>query len=330
MKPTKELRRGRRGFGLAAERLEERIVMSAGEGSTFAIMPGTVSTPNQVSTLNFKIDPTLFSTTNKHGTIEIGIDVAPASSSSSSTTNTLKPEIVSVTDSSGHGIPVQHFHYSPKIIKANKLKTNLASSVIVSLKVPAKGQPAADYSVHVEGLGQTTGTYLVGFYLPGDVGGTGTVTAADLKTIKQDHGMTAANSKYNFDADVTRTGIITQEDYTIAKKDLGATTQVSPLVSVNLDPASNPANDNVTPYSVVHFAGEVTPNATITFVDQSGGASTVATAGSNGQYSIMVPLVSGTNTFTVSTSDGFGQSISGQITPVVYDPNSPNPTAATS
>ncbi len=327
MKPTKEPRRGRRGFGVAAERLEERIVMSAGEGSTFAIMPGTVTTPNQVSSLKFEISPTLFTTSNKHGTIEIGIDVAPAASSSSATTNTLKPEIVGVTDSSGHTIAVQHFHYSPKIIKANKLTTSLSSAVIVSLKVPAKNSPAADYSVEVAGLGQTTGTYLVGFYLPGDVGGTGTVSAADLKTIKQDHGMTAANSKYNFDADVSRTGIINHEDYVIAKKDLGVTTQVSPLVSVNLDPASNPAADNVTPYSVVHFAGEVTPDATVTFVDQNGGASTVTTAGSNGQYSIMVPLVSGSNTFTVSTSDGFGQSISGQISPVVYDPNSPNPTA---
>ena len=38
----------------------------------------------------------------------------------------------------------------------------------------------------------------------------------------------------------------------------------------------------------------------------------------------MVPLVTGSNTFTVTTMDAFGQSISGAITPVVY-----SPTAAT-
>ena len=47
------------------------------------------------------------------------------------------------------------------------------------------GQPANDYSVQVKGLDLTTGQYLVGFYLPGDVAGTGTVTQADLQTIKQ-------------------------------------------------------------------------------------------------------------------------------------------------
>jgi hypothetical protein len=328
MKPSKELRRGRRAFGLGAERLEDRIVMSAGEGSTFAIMPGKVTAANQVSSMPFTISPTLFTTPHKNGTITIGLDVAPASASGAATSN-LKPEIVSVTDSAGHVIHVQHSHYPPKVIKANKLGTNLSSAVTVTLKVPPKGQAAASYSVQVEGLGQTTGTYLLGFYLPGDIAGTGTVTKADLKTIKQDNGMTASNSKYSFDADVERTGIINHEDYAIAQKDLGVTTLVSPVVSVNLDPASDPAADRTTPYSVVHFAGQVTPNATVTFVDQSGGSSTSVTANSTGAYSIMVPLVSGSNTFTVTTHDGFGQSISGTITPVVYDPNSPNPTAAT-
>ena len=83
------------------------------------------------------------------------------------------------------------------------------------------------------------------------------------------------------------------------------------MVSVNLDPASDPAANRTTPYSTVHFAGTTTPNATVTFLDQSGGGTTSATADSTGAYSILVPLVSGSNTFTVTTKDGFGQSISG-------------------
>ena len=90
---------------------------------------------------------------------------------------------------------------------------------------------------------------------------------------------------------------------------------------MNLDPASDPALDRTTPYSTVHFAGKVTPGATVTFANNSNSnATTSVTADSTGAYSIMVPLVSGSNTFTVTTQDGFGQSISGQISPVVYSP----------
>src|SRR5262249_23284624 len=153
--------------------------------------------------------------------------------------------------------------------------------------------------------------------LPGDVTGAGTVTKADIQTIKKDHGLTAGTSNYNFDADVNRDGIINSTDVKLAREDLGATTKVSPVISVNLDPASNPAANRTTPYSTVHFAGKVTPNATVAFVDQNGGSTTSTTADSTGAYSIMVPLVSGSNTFTVTTQDGFGQSIGGAITPVV-------------
>ncbi len=205
-------------------------------------------------------------------------------------------------------------------MKANKISQPMTSAVLVTLNVPKTGQPANDYTVQVKGLDATSGTYLVGFYLPGDVAGTGTVTAADIKTIKSEHGLTAENAKYSFDADVNRDGVVNGQDVKIAKEDVGVTTKVSPVVSVNLDPASDPAADRTTPYSVVHFAGTTTPNATVTFLDQASDTSTAATADSTGAYSILVPLVSGSNTFTVTTQDAFGQSISGAISPVVYSP----------
>ena len=59
--------------------------------------------------------------------------------------------------------------------------------------------------------------------------------------------MTAQNSSYNFDADVNRDGVINSQDLMIAKQDLGASTKVSPVVSVNLDPASNPAANRTVP-----------------------------------------------------------------------------------
>ncbi len=124
-------------------------------------------------------------------------------------------------------------------------------------------------------MGATSGTYLVGFYLPGDVGGTGTVTQSDIKTIKSEHGLTAVSSNYTFDADANRDGVINNKDVQIARENLGVTTKVSPVVSVNLDPASDPGANRTTNFSTVHFAGTTTPDATVTFLDQSGGASTL-------------------------------------------------------
>jgi hypothetical protein len=230
------------------------------------------------------------------------------------------PQIVSVTDAAGHVIRAQHTTYNRKVAKADKLGNSLTSAVLVTLTVPPKGQPATDYSVQVKGLQHTTGQYLVGFYLPGDVAGTGTVTQSDIQTIKKDRGKTAQSSSYSFDADVNRDGVINSTDMQIAKEDLGASTTVSPVISVNLDPASNPAANRTTPYSTVHFAGEVTPNATVKFLDDNSGTTTTTTANSTGAYSIIVPLVTGSNTFQVTTQDGFGQSITGAITPVVYSP----------
>ena len=134
--------------------------------------------------------------------------------------------------------------------------------------------------------------------------------------------MTATNPNYNFDADVNRNGVINHADLAIAKQNLGASTKVSPVVSVNLDPASDPGLNRKTTLSVVHFAGEATPGASIAFVDQNGGAKVTTTVAANGTYNILVPLVPGSNTFQVSTLDGFGQSISGAISPVVYSPPS--------
>ena len=323
MSLSKELRRTRHRKFFTPEVLEDRLVLSAGEGSTFAIVPGQVTTAGQVSTVNFEISPTMFTAPRKNGKLILGVDVAaatPSTSTGGSTTPTITPEIASVTDPTGHVVRAQHTKYDPKVAKASKLGNAPTSAILFSVNVPKTGQPAADYSLQVKGLNSTTGQFLVGFYLPGDVAGTGTVTKADIQDIKKDNGMTAENSNYNFDADVNRDGIINGQDVKIAKEDLGASTQVSPVVSVNLDPASNPAADRTVPFSTVHFAGMVTPDATVTFVDQNGGSATTTTADSTGAYSILVPLVTGSNTFSVSTQDAFGQDITGSITPVVYAP----------
>ena len=76
MNLSKELRRVRHRMCPVPEVLEDRMVLSAGEGSTFAIMPGYVTTAGQVSTVNFKIDPTMFTAPKKNGHMVLGIDIA--------------------------------------------------------------------------------------------------------------------------------------------------------------------------------------------------------------------------------------------------------------
>ncbi len=336
MYKSKESPRVRRSRCLTPEFLEQRMVLSAGQGSTFAIMPGTVSTAGQLSSIPFTISSSTFTPT-KDGKLTIGIDVTPAtattSTGSAATTSKVSPEVVSVTSSTGQVIRVQHTPYYPKIAKANHLGKSPSSAVLLTMKVPASG--SADYTVQVEGLKHTTGQYLLGFYLPGDAKGTGTVTSTDISTLKSMVGDAATSTNYSFDADVNRNGIINGQDVRLAEQNLGAATKISPVVSVNLDPNSDPSLNRTTSYSTVHFAGTMTPGGTVTFANNNAnGATTTATADSTGAYSIMVPLVSGSNTFTVTTHDAFGQSISGQISPVVYNPATtatptPTPTSTT-
>jgi hypothetical protein len=304
------------------------MVLSAGQGSTFAIMPAAITTAGQETATPFAISPSLF-TPGPHGKITMGVDVSaltPDGSTGSnlpSTATAVKPEIVSVTSSTGQVIPVQHTHYYAKIARAHHLGNTPTSAVLFTIKVPTTGQPPAGYTVQVKGLEHSTGKYLLGFYLPGDANGDGTVTKTDITTIKSLLGDAATSSNYSFDADVNRDGIINQKDVRLAEQNPGATTQVNPVVSVNLDPASNPALNRTSPYSTVHFAGKTTPGASVIFANNNSGATTSTTADSTGAYSILVPLVGGSNTFTVTTKDAFGQSISGQISPVVYSPTAP-------
>ena len=57
MNQSKELRQRRRRLRPAPEVLEDRMVLSAGEGSTFAIMPGSVTTAGQVSSTQVQDRP---------------------------------------------------------------------------------------------------------------------------------------------------------------------------------------------------------------------------------------------------------------------------------
>jgi hypothetical protein len=312
--------RRKRVTGFSLERLEERQVMSAGMGSTFAIMPGAITTAGQASSIQFKLDPSQF-TPGRRGKIVLGIDVAPDPNA------TVKPELVSVTSASGRvAASVHHSVYTASIIKAQRAAkkgiTPVSSAVLITLPAPKAGQAPGVYTVHVQGQGGSTGSYLVGFYLPGDANGDGKVNSTDLQSMMSALGSTpqASGTKYTFDADTNRDGRISLSDLQTGSQNLGASTKISPVINVNLDPATDgPMHSRITNFNPVRFTGSATPGSTVTFTEinkNSPGAT--GTTDSSGNFSIMVPIGDGSNTFSVSSTDSFGQTISGQISPVTY------------
>jgi hypothetical protein len=322
MYPSRKLPRKRRESSFSVDRLEDRTVMSAGLGSTYAIVPGTIDAAGQTSTVQVKFDPGYFSP-GRGGRMIVGIDIAADPSSAA------KPQVVSLqAEGSRRAMGLQHAKYSQAIIRAKSLQTSISSAVTGTVIVPRAGEAPASYAVNVKGLSGTTGKYLLGFYLPGDANGDGAVDQTDVKAVKSAMGATATSSKYTFDADANRDGKINGQDIRMAMQNLGAKTTVSPVINVDLDPATDgPLHSRITSSREVRFTGATTPNATITFTEinnNSPGATGAADA--EGNYSIMVPLGDGSNTFKVTSTDAFGQSISGQISPVTWSANPPTVT----
>ncbi|MBV8488535.1 MAG: hypothetical protein JO161_09680, partial [Planctomycetaceae bacterium] len=188
MSPSHKVPRQKRGQNLALEPLEDRQLLSAQEGATFAIMPGTITSPGQISTVKFTLNPTEFKP-GRGGKILLGIDVAADSSSN------LKPQIVGVQKANGRSAgELIRSMYTATIIKSKKLSNPLSSAILIRLAGPKASQAPAVYTLDVRGLNGTTRNYLVGYYLPGDVAGTGTVTQTDLSTIASDIGATPTSS----------------------------------------------------------------------------------------------------------------------------------------
>jgi hypothetical protein len=327
MYPTRPSDRRRRRARLQPEALETRNLMTSGAGNTFAIMNETFASAGQKLVVPFTYQPSLMTLNAKHQ-ITLGIDVASQSGS------TAKGKIVGVEDLQTHKmIPMTRANYVKTVQLANPANGKQATAVTVTLKLTA-AQAASphNYAVVVQSQGGTTGAFLVGFYLPGDTAGTGTVSNSDLTTIKQDMNVNASSQNYVFAADSNRDGVINNTDQRIAQQNLGASVKVTPVVAATLSPVSDSGlQDRITNIQTITFGGTATPGATVTYTDTDNTApTTTATADAAGNYTLQIPLGAGANTFKVTSSDAFGQVISGQISPVTYSltaPPAPTPTA---
>jgi hypothetical protein len=313
MNPFRSNPRRRRKLVFGPERLETRELMTSGS-NTFAIIPGTVSTTNGTTAIKFTIDPANF--TLPRQALTLGIDVVPASGS------TIKPLIASVDDPHGDLVPqVFHSIYDPHLGYVAVASNPATSSVLAPLTLyPHQPNRPITYTVNVQAVGQTSGSFLLGFYLPGDAQGNGTVSKADINIVKSLQGTRSTSSNYNFNADVNRDGRIGKIDLAFTLQNQGVSTTVTDIVQANYNSSNDyPGESRVSKVPQAQFTGTATPGSSIVYTNTSNGnATTTTTADSSGNYSITVPLVSGTNVFQVNVTDSFGQTISGTLTPVSY------------
>ena len=310
-----------RKLRLNAESLESRALLTGGAGSTFALIPGTISTAGGQQTITVHVDTTHF-TLPRH-TINLGIDIAPM------TNSTVSGKISAMTTSSAttDGGATVKGHRAAKL-HVSRVKDNQAVMATVRLK---PGQSGVDVNTTVTAQNSTSGDYILGYYLPGDENGDGTVDKTDLAAIDKAIGAISGDSQYSLDLDTNRDGRIGMNDLMLAKRNLGVTTTITPVIDANLDPASDTgAADRITNDQVVHFSGTGTPGAAITYSEVNNLTPTVSTtADSSGNYSLNIPLALGTNTFQLTSVDAFDQTISGTISPVTYQTD-PVPAAAPS
>ena len=332
MKSSRTTRRLRTP-SLAPERLEDRQMLTGGVGSTFAIIPATISTAGGHTSVAFNLNPALF-TDKGNKPFVLGIDVAP------NTNSTVNPVIESVTTPTGKTLSVSHATYDPAVKRTGVEATNKDSTaVLVTIPgLPAKTSKSFTYKVNVSAIQQTSGQVLVGFYLPGDADGLGTVNQSDINAVKYALNTNAADTtgRYSFDADANRDGQVNSKDVALAQKDFGVGTTVSPVISANVAPAemTDPTN-RITNQNAVTITGAATPGATISY-SETGEVPVSTTADTLGNYSINIPLLTGPNTYNVATTDAFGQSIQGAINSITYTPGAvavsstaPAPTATT-
>jgi hypothetical protein len=317
------------------EMLEGRQLMTGGGGSTFAILPGTISTAGQSVTIPFTINAQNF--TRPAGRLVLGVDVVGDASSSTAVQPVVSSVVVtnasSLSPSMAHP-RVTHGVYAQGVSRNNTHSGPITSAVLVHFDMPRgstpNGQtsnplintssPTIDGQLIIKGANNTTGNFLVGFYLPGDTNGDGTVNNTDIQAVRAAMGSKAGSSKYNFDADANRDGKITSSDLQIAMQNEGISTNIVPTVTSNIVPSTVAFYPSrVTTQSTTSFTGSTTPGATVKYTDTSPSMSPVTTtADANGNYSITVPLSLGSNTFQVTTHDSFGQTITGTIAPVTY------------
>lgn len=287
----------------AIEGMEGRVCLTGGVGNTFALVAGEVAA-NQTAEVKFTVAPGHF--TRPGGRLVLGVDVTAQNGS------TVDAKIASVgpTAVASQGQQARRARGLPT------LRTAGSSAVLATLS----GRSGNAFSTKIQGKNGTAGGLVVGFYLPGDANGNGVVDRADETIVRGLQGVSVSNAdKYDFDADANRDGLINRVDLKYTRLNRGARTTITPVLTANLDPASDTGTaDRVTTLTDVKFTGVASPGAVVTYKEVGGRTPDfTTTVDAAGNYVMNVKLAPGINTFRVTSVDAFGQTISGQISPVI-------------
>jgi len=301
-------------FEIQNTELERRDV-PANMGNTFAIVSGEVAKAGELTPVKVNFDKNLF--TLPKGKATIGVAVAPVSG------GTVSPAITKVVNQASKSVAQPTTPASKKITAAQSTST-IPKPVLFDVQL-GRGSAASSYTVSVKDQKTGTGNFLSGFYLPGDANGDLKVQKSDVDLIKGAIGAKTGDQKYNFNADSNRDGVIDNTDVKLAQQNMGVAVKVNPVITARLDPASDTgASDRITDQRNVNFQGVATPGSTLTYTEVDGKVQPVtAKADATGNYTITVGLADGNNLFRVTSTDPFGQSISGLLSPVTYRTDPP-------
>jgi hypothetical protein len=302
-------------FEIQGNELERRAV-PANMGNTFAIVSGEVVKAGELSQVKVNFDKNLF--TLPKGKATIGVAVAPVSG------GTVSPAISKVVNQANKSVAQASTPASRKISAAQSTTSTVPKPVIFNVQL-GRGSAASTYTVSVKDQKTGTGNFLSGFYLPGDANGDLKVQKSDVDLIKGAIGAKTGDQKYNFNADSNRDGVIDNTDVKLAQQNMGVAVKVNPVITARLDPANDTgAADRITDQRNVNFQGVATPGSTLTYTEVDSKVQPVtAKADATGNYTITVGLADGNNLFRVTSTDPFGQSISGLLSPVTYRTDPP-------
>lgn len=282
------------------EGLEQRAMLTGGAGNTFALISGQIASPDQPGKVNVTLDRQTFQAGRK-GLI-LGVDVVDEKDGKA------LPFVKDVTTSDGK--------------KLNPPKVDGPASYVRLVSIPSfRGNKPLKAVVEVGTGAKQAGGFLAGFFLPGDVYGDGKVDQNDITAIKSTQGAQSGTDGYNFNADANRNGMIDAADLKIAQMNLGAKTYVQPILTANLDPASDSgAADRITNKREITFTGTTTPGAKVTVSEPDGRFQPITVVtDAKGTWKANVKLADGANKIHLEAIDSFGQTFSGDLSPVTYD-----------
>lgn len=318
MSASEPTRRTRTRLTPRPESLESRRLLTGSAGDMFAEIPAEVSGGGGTAAVRFNLEPDQF--IRPRGSLTLGIDTSAQPGSH------VIPKIVSVTDDRGRPLRLTRGIYDSRL-RQGALKGKTATSAVL-VTIPSNSHrgpgPVQAETVHVQAQGSAGGRLLLGFYLPGDANGDGVVNHDDFVVIHAALGSRVGDKRYDLDADVNRDGRITPRDMLLARRNEGVATTILPTISVMHDPSAiaDPRR-RITHDASLVYSGTTTPGASVTFDAIGGGAQPrTAVADGLGHYAVVEPLSAGVNSFVVTSTDAFGQVISGPTMPIVYQPQS--------